>query len=86
MGCLFDVRARSPLTSVSFYSFRHDREGKPITYALAKAHKASDQTAQEMLEYIVYQMETSKTLFALDSGIETSSVGGSRTNKNCSFS
>lgn len=51
-----------------------DREGRPLIFARVKQHKASDQTQDEMLKFIVYNMEISRTLFPLASGIETSSV------------
>lgn len=51
-----------------------DKQNRPVIYARAKYHKAGDQTNEEMLQYIVYQMETSRTLLPLGEGIETTSV------------
>lgn len=48
---------------------------RPLIFARVKQHKAGDQTQEEMLKFIVYNMELSRTLFPLGSGIETSSVG-----------
>lgn len=54
-----------------------DKQNRPVIYARAKHHKAADQTNEEMLQYIVYQMETSRTLLPLEGGVETTSVGAS---------
>lgn len=48
---------------------------RPLIFARVKQHKAADQTQDEMLKFIVYNMEISRTLFPLNSGIETASVG-----------
>ncbi|KAK9898506.1 CRAL/TRIO domain-containing protein [Cystobasidium minutum MCA 4210] len=51
-----------------------DKQGRPLIFARVKHHKAADQTQEEMLKFIVHNMELSRTLFPLGSGIETSSV------------
>jgi hypothetical protein len=48
---------------------------RPLIFARVKQHKAADQSQDEMLKFIVYNMEISRTLFPLASGIETASVG-----------
>jgi len=62
------------LESNKCYFHGTDRQGCPVIYARAKTHKASTQTNEEMLKYIVYQMETSRTLIPSGEGIETTSV------------
>ena len=52
-----------------------DRQGRPVVYAHVKNHKASDQDQNEMEKFLVYNMETSRTLQPIRAAQETASVG-----------
>ena len=52
-----------------------NRTCRPVIYARVKHHKASDQNQDEMLKYIILNMETSRVLLPIRSNVETASVG-----------
>jgi hypothetical protein len=66
--------AKKNLALAKCYYHGTDKQNRPVIYVRVKYHKASGQTADEMLKYIVLNMETARNLIPVGSDFETSSV------------